>query len=141
MEHTRERWIPAALLVGVLYAGIGILFAIPSTHVRGWRLAAWIVSALVFAAHIGFERFGLRAAPRRAAVHVALAAALGAFGLAVGANVHSLAAVSPVPHRSLLIAALVVWPAITGVPAFLVALAVGEMLAHVPWKRGHGYGT
>jgi len=61
-------------------------------------------------------------------VHVALAVALGAFGLAVGAIVHSLSVVSTTEHRRLLLVALVVWPVMTGLPAFLVALGASTVL-------------
>jgi hypothetical protein len=69
---------------------VGIVFAVPTTHVQVWRLAAWMVSAIGYATHIADERFRLRNSPGSAALHVALAVALGAFGLAVGAKMDSL---------------------------------------------------
>jgi hypothetical protein len=132
-EARRQQWARVVVLVGVMYALIGVAFAWPTTHVRVWRLAAWLVSAAAYAAHIGYERFGLRHAPRRAAWHVALAVALGAFGLAVAANIHSLSVVSTNQHRRLLLVALVVWPIMTGLPAFLVGLGASEVLARLPW--------
>ncbi len=72
-----------AILIGVLYSVIGIVFALPTNHVRMWRLAAWVVSAIVFAAHIAYEHFRLGNSPRATALHTALAVAVGAFGLAV----------------------------------------------------------
>ena len=133
-EARRQTWARAVVLVGVAYALIGIAFAQPANHVRVWRLAAWLVSAAVYAAHIGYERFGLRNPPRRAAFHVALAVALGAFGLAVGAIIHSLSVASTTQHRHLLLVALVVWPILTGLPAFLVALGVSTVLLRLPWN-------
>lgn len=127
-ETRRQPWLRAVVLVGVGYAIIGVAFAWPATHGHVWRLAAWLVSAAAFAAHIGYERYALRNPPRRAALHVALAVALGAFGLAVGAIVHSLSVVSTTEHRRLLLVALVVWPVMTGLPAFLVALGAGTVL-------------
>jgi hypothetical protein len=118
-----------AVLLGVVYALVGILFAIPAGPVKVWRLAAWVVSAFVYAAQIGYERFRLRNSPRSAALHVALAVALGAFGLAVGANIHSLRLGSTNEHRRLLLLALGLWPIITALPAFLVALGAGWVLA------------
>jgi hypothetical protein len=106
---------------------VGIVFALPTSHVRAWRLAAWAVSAVGFAAHIAYERFRLRDPPGLAALHVALAAALGAFGLAVGANIHSLSVGSD-RHRQLLLLSLAIWPVITAVPAFLVALVANVVL-------------
>jgi hypothetical protein len=70
-----------------------------------------------------------------AALHVALAVALGAFGLAVGANIHSLSTVSANQHRQLLLLSLGIWPVITALPAFLVALGTNVVLA---WALGKG---
>src|SRR5438270_5523223 len=121
-ESTRQPWIRAMVLVGVVYAFVGIAFAVPADHVKVWRLAAWVVSAISYAAHFCYERFRLGNSPRSSALHVALAVALGAFGLAVGANIHSLSLGSTNEHRRLLRLALGLWPAITALPAFLVAL-------------------
>jgi hypothetical protein len=138
-DARRQPWFRAAVLVGAVYALVGIVFALPSNHVRVWRLAAWAVSGLAYALHVGYERLRLRNPPPVAAWHVALAAALGAFGLAVGANLHSLAVSSTSQHQRLLLVALVAWPLITGVPAFLVGLAVSGLLALVTppggWER------
>ena len=124
----------ALILVGAIYAVTGIVFAWPENHVRVWRLAAWLVSAAAFATHIGYEHFRMRATPGRAAWHVALAVALGAFGLAVSATIHSLLVASTVQQRRLVRLALVIWPIITGLPAFLVALAASGMLTRLRWR-------
>jgi len=119
----------AVILLGVFYSVVGIVFAMPTGHVRAWRLAAWIVSAAAYAVHVAYERFRLRSSPRAGALHVGLGAALGAFGLAVGANVHSLVVGSTHAHRLLLLLALASWPVMTFLPAFLVALGAGWALA------------
>ena len=128
----RRAWARAGILVGVAYGVIGIVFAAlaDANHVRLWRLAAWVVSAAVYAAHIGYEHYGLDSAPRATALHVAGAAALGAFALALAANVHSLFAATH-GQQSRLLLALVAFPVITALPAFLVALAVAAALARV----------
>jgi len=118
-----------AVLLGIGYALVGIAFAVPATHVRIWRVAAWLVSAIGYGSHIAYERFRLQNAPGPAARHVSFAVALGGFGLAVGANVHSLSAGSTSQHRFLLLLALGIWPAMTALPAFLVAVAVNAVLA------------
>lgn len=127
-ESRRRSWVRSALLVGVVYALVGIVFAVPAAHVRAWRLAAWVLSIMACSAHIVWERFRLRNSPRSASLHVALAAALGAFGLAVGANVHALSKGSTNHHRHLLLLALAVWPVITALPAFFVAFAANIAL-------------
>ena len=118
------------LLFALVYPIVGVTFAIPansavSQEVRfGWRLAAWLVSALTFAVHIVYEHFRERNPPLRAALHVAGAVALGAFLLAVWVNVHA--------HQSTrALLALVVFPVVTGVPAFVVALLMFVVLVRV----------
>jgi len=117
-----------AVFFGIAYAVIGIGFAVPATHVRAWRLAAWAVSAIGYAAHIAYERFGLKNSPASAALHVAFAVGLGGFGLAVGANIHSLSAGSSSQHRQLLLLSLGIWPVITALPALLVAVVINMVL-------------
>lgn len=126
-----QSWVRISIPVGVGYALVGIVFAVPATHVQAWRLAAWVVSAIGYAAHIAYERWRLQNSAGRAALHVAVAVAMGAFGLAVSANIHSLSAGSTNQHRQLLLLALGIWPAMTALPAYLVALAMNLVLARV----------
>jgi hypothetical protein len=56
-----------------------------------------------------------------------LAVALGAFGLAAAATVRAL--LSGTGNMRLHAIALVAWPMLTAVPAFLVAIAVAAVLA------------
>jgi hypothetical protein len=121
-----------ALLVAVVYPVIGITFAAfgnpaVSNAVRAWRLAAWLVSAAAFAAHLGYESFRLRSSPSRGASHASAAVALGAFGLAVWVLLHAHWGASG--HQSPLAPlALIVFPVVTGVPAFVVGLVVLVLL-------------
>ena len=130
----RQAWVRAALLLGVVYFLIGRVFALPVNHVGLWRLAAWIVSGGVYAAHIWHEHFKLGNSPRLTAVHVAVAVAIGAFGLAVAGMIHSLSTASAIRPAWLL--ALVIWPAVTSVPAFLAALVVVAILRRFPRSAG-----
>jgi hypothetical protein len=123
----RHAWIPAALLLGVVYLVVGRVFARPTDHVQAWRLAAWLVCGAAYAAHIGYEHFRLATSPRSTAMHVAAGVALGAFGLAVAAMVHSMSASSG--SRSAWLIALAAWPAITAIPAFVGALVVATVLS------------
>ena len=127
-KSPRQSWVRTAVLLGIGYALVGIVFAVPTTHVQAWRLAAWVVSAIGYAAHIVYERVRLQNSPAPAALHVACAVALGAFGLAVGANIRSLSAGSTSQHRQLLLLALGIWPVMTALPAFLVALSTSVVL-------------
>ena len=125
----RQPWIRAALFAGVAYFVIGRVFAVPSANLRLWRLAAWMLSGLVYAAHIWYEHFRLRDLSRSTALHVALAVAIGAFGLALAGMIHSLSIGSPLRPAWLL--ALVLWPAITAIPAFLGALVAAAVLSRL----------
>ena len=133
-ETSQQPWLRMMVILGVVYALVGIVFAIPDRHGKAWRLAAWVVSAIVYAAHICYERFRLRNSPRSASSHVALAVALGAFGLAVGALIHSLSVGESSQHHRLLLLALGLWPIITAPPAFLLALVASWVLASASAK-------
>ncbi len=129
----RERWLGAMILVAAIYALVGILSGAlareaASSQMRvTWRFAAFVVSGIAFAAHIAYEHFRLRASPVMTAWHASSAAALGAFALAVAANVHEHFTASS--HRGLLVGALVIWPVLTGVPACLVAWGAAAVLS------------
>ena len=121
------------LLVSAFYcmvAGLAFTaFASWSHSQRGvfaWRLASFIVSLIAFVSHIAYERYLAGSRPLIAALRAAVAVALGALGLAVAANIHSVG-VEGANHR-LLAMALIIWPVMTGLPAFVVAWAVSAGL-------------
>ena len=124
---TSRPWLLAALAAGVAYVVIGRVFAWPATHVQAWRYLAWVASGVVFWLHFAIERTRWRHAPRAIAVHTALGVAIGAFLLAVAGMVHNASAGEQLGARWLI--ALVAWPAITAIPAFLVALVAATVLA------------
>ena len=121
---------PAVFIVAAVYLVAGLAFGAlarvaASSEARvGWRWAAWVVSAVAFAAHIWYEQVRRRHTPAPTALHASLAVALGAFGLAVAASLHGRAVQHPFPAW-----ALVVWPAAAALPAFVVALAAASLLA------------
>ena len=129
MNTTGQRWFRAVLFLAVLYLAAGIVFAAlaksaESNQVRvGWRLAAWVISAAAFAAHIGYEHVRLRSSPRTTALHASLAVGLGAFALAIAASLHAQAT-----HQHFPAFALAAWPVMTALPAFVVALAAAAVL-------------
>jgi hypothetical protein len=124
----RKRWLVAALLVGFVYFVIGRAFARPTTHVQFWRLAAWVTSGIAYAGQIAYEHFQLRSSPGSLAFHAAVAAAIGAFALALGGFIHSIGGPAP---RHLWYLALVVWPLVTFAPAFIVALVLAIVLGRI----------
>ncbi len=133
MDPSQQGWFRTAILLGVVYLAIGITFgAVAGSSVSNqmrvaWRLAAWGVSAAAFAAHVAYELGRLRNSPRTTAWHASVAVGLGAFGLAVVANLHALSATAGNQPRLAL--ALVAWPVLLGVPAFLVAFAATTVIA------------
>jgi hypothetical protein len=124
--------VRAAVLFGIAYAVVGIVFPNPpgSTDRQFiWRMAAWVTCAIAFALHIALEHFRARNSPSKTARHVALSVALGACALAAAANIH--AGTAHTGNQRLLALALLIWPIMTGVPAFLVALGAAAVLSRV----------
>lgn len=126
----------AVVFLGAGYCVVGIVFgrlagqAASHQSVVAWRWAAWVISALAFGSHIVFEQVHLRSSPRITALHVSSAAAVGAFGLAVAANIQG-------GHRSLLLAlSLGIWPVMIALPAFFVALVASILFARA-WRLIH----
>src|SRR5712692_7242748 len=128
----RQRWLRTVILLGAVYLVIGIAFGTfagwwaSNQMVVTWRLLSFFTSAVVFAVHIGHEHFRLGNSPLLTASHASMAVAVGAFGIAVAANVHGLVTSN---HQRSLIFALVAFPALTAIPAFVVALVAAAGLA------------
>jgi hypothetical protein len=131
-DSSRQRWLSTAILVGMLYPAVGIASAAlagaaASNQMRSfWRLSAFVISAVMFAAHLAYERFRLCNSARPTAWHASVAVAVGAFALALAANIHDLWSASG--YRPRMLIALVAWPLLTAVPAFIVALVVAAGL-------------
>ena len=119
--------VRTVLFLGVVYFTIGVVFgafagwAASSQGRVAWRWAAWALSAAVFGAHILYERARARGSPRTTALHASSAAAVGAFGLAVAANVYTYT-VGAREHALALALSLAIWPIMTALPAFVAAL-------------------
>ncbi len=132
-DSGRQRWLSTVVLVGVVYLVVGITSAALAAAAASdkmrflWRLAAFIISALVFAAHIAYEHFRFRNTTPLTAWHASVAVAFGAFALALVANIHDLGSASG--YRPRMLIALVAWPLLTAVPAFIVALVVAAGLS------------
>ncbi len=128
--------VRAIAAFGVVYAITGVATAAlagqATTHqaVLTWRWIAWLVSAIAFASHIGYEMLRLRTSPRVTALRASCAAAIGAFGLAVSANLHA-QALSPPRHSVMLLLSLAIWPVITALPAFVVGFVAAWLLSRV----------
>jgi hypothetical protein len=136
--------VRTVLFLGVVYFVVGIVFGAfagraASSQARvAWRWAAWALSAAVFGAHILYERARARSSPRITALHASSAAAFGAFGLAIAANIYA-HTVGAREHALALGLSLAIWPIMTALPAFvaaLVATIIFDRALHR--KRPHG---
>src|SRR6185503_15409865 len=96
----RKQWIRTAILTGVVYFIVGSAFAafarwsVFGLTAAAWNRLAFLVSAVTFVLHIGYEHFRLKDTVRLIAWHVSLAVALAAFLLALAANINDLRSVS-----------------------------------------------
>lgn len=141
MPPGRQRWASTVVLAGVVYGVVGLAtgtlagMASPSRAQFLWRLSAFVISAVVFAAHVAYEHFRIGSPARRTAWRTSLAVALGAFLLALVANIHDLR--SGTGYRPIMLIALAVWPLGAAVPAFVAALVVTAVLGLLP-RRTHG---
>ena len=125
-------------LVGTVYFLIGYGSAlldpvVPDRLRFPWRLTAWVLSAITFAAHIAHEHFRLKTPTVKTASRVAAAVAVGALLLAVGATAHAFLVQPGAPIWQYFLA-LALWPLITALPAFVVALIAAAVLARIPTR-------
>jgi len=127
--RARRLWI--TLGVALFYAIVGIATSslngaeASATLVKLTRFGAWGVSLLAFLAQIVVERTRLRVGPRSVAADAALATAIGALVLAVRATMHA-ASIGRFEDRYAL--ALVLWPLLLAIPAFIVAFGLASMM-------------
>ena len=125
-ERERRHWLSIALVVAVAYPLIGVVFALFDSSagpapIRFWRVAAWVACAVFFVGHLVFEHRRAGSSPKGAAGRASLAVALGAFVLAIWVLVHS-RWVGNTSQSPLAPLALVLFPLVTGAPAFLAGL-------------------
>ena len=127
-----------ALLASAAYVAIGVVtpFLVGDgtspTRTTVWRVVAWVLSLAVFAAHITAARLRDQRSPVVSAVQVALAVALGAFVLAAGGPVRTYWG-KPNSAR-VIVLSLVLWPVMTGLPAFAAAFAAGHVIRRGPQR-------
>jgi len=132
VESGRPQWL-RTILLGITYLVVGIVFGLLANQAASnqlrvrWRFAAWVISAVVFAVNIAYERLRLRCSPGATALHSSLAVGLGAFTLALAAIVHA-GATAHYEHIRALVLALVVWPPLTALPAFVVAFVAAKVI-------------
>ncbi|MDB4890771.1 MAG: hypothetical protein JWL61_2626 [Gemmatimonadetes bacterium] len=132
----KSRALRAVLLCGLVYLVAGVVLGALAGRAGSiqerniWRWAAWVISAIAFGLHIVYEQVKVGSSARLTALRVSLAVGIGAFGLAAAANVHA-QSVSPTKHSVLLLLSLIIWPVMTALPAFVVALIAAAILARL----------
>ena len=128
---TKQKWL-LVILVGMIYLAVGLVSAelaksAASDRIRFlWRLSPFIISGVVFLAHTAYEHFRLGNTAKWTAFRASLAVAVGAFALALLANIHDLG--SATGYRPRMLVAFVAWPILTGGPAFVAALVLALFL-------------
>lgn len=122
------------ILCALLYVVVGYYpgeFARTASAIpvrNAWRLSAWLLSFVVFAGQVYYEKRRLGRALSATALDAAAAVALGAILVALVGPVRSHWG-TDTQGRAL--AAVVIWPVMLGIPAFLAALAGGALLDRV----------
>ena len=135
-REARAVGLRVALYASAAYVAIGIITPFlggdgtSPARLTTWRLVAWILSLAVFAAHITAARLRERRSPAVSAVQVALAVALGALVLAAAGPVRAYWG-KPNSSRVILLS-LVLWPLMTGLPAFAAAFVAGRVIRRGP---------
>ncbi len=123
----------AYAVVGVVTADFAIGAGSPTAR-SAWRMAAWVLSLVVFAAQLLYERRREGATHVSTARDVAIAAAMGAFILAAVGPVRSHWHAADVWRTAIL--SLAAWPLLVGIPAYIAALVVGFLLDRVTARGG-----
>jgi hypothetical protein len=120
------------LAVATTYVVVGLVTAelagsASTVQMRnGWRMAAWLLSAVIFVGNLIYDHVRLRSGARDSAVHVATAVALATFVLAAVGPVRSHWGTPGIGRVALL--SLPLWPVLAGAPAFLIALLAKSIL-------------
>jgi hypothetical protein len=122
-----------------VYFGLGVASAILSNPLQpglgqaSMRVGIFLVAMAVFYSHSRVELDRTRESPRVSALLTSGAVACGTFLLAVYAV--GMASWESSHVGASLLAALIVWPVATSVPAFLVALVLGQVVVRAREKR------
>jgi hypothetical protein len=128
------RWLLTVIPFCGAYVVVGLVtaqFAGSAASVQSrtaWRLIAWGLGLLVYSAQLIVERIHFNNTTLRSALHASAAVALGALVLAVAGPVRTHWGTG---SQQLALTSLLLWPVLTGLPSFVLALGVGAVLGRV----------
>jgi hypothetical protein len=121
-------WMTGVFVTGILYVVISRVFSWPRENAIAWRWATWIVAGIIFIVHILAEHFGSRSAPKLVATRAALGVGIGAVLVALAGLTTTLMGGNAVEWGKWALA-FVGFPAITAIPAFVVAFLLAKLLS------------
>ena len=127
------------ILFGLIYLVIGIMSALitnpmESTGIQtALRLLALVLAIAVFVIHIRLELFQSNNSVLKVSLNAAIATALGTFLLAVLANIYSI--LTAADNKNSLPLALIAWPAVTGLLAFLGGYVIAKIFSIIRSRR------
>jgi hypothetical protein len=140
MHQTKKsRHIKLIISFGLIYLAIGILSAlitnpIESTGIQAiLRLFALALAIVAFAYHIRLELFQNKNSVLKAALYAAIATALSTFLLAVLANIYIV--FTAAENKGQLPLALIVWPTVTCMLAFLGGSLIAKIFSILSSRR------
>ena len=128
------RWLLTVIPFVGAYVVVGLgtaQFASSAASVQGrtvWRLMAWGLGLLVYSAQLFVERIHFNNTTLRSALYTSVAVALGALALAAAGPVRTHWGTA---SQQLALTSLLLWPVLTGLPSFVLALGVGAVLGRV----------
>jgi multisubunit Na+/H+ antiporter MnhF subunit len=126
--------VVAYILIG-LAGGLAASAASPR-QVVVWRLAAWVLSLLTFLGHIAFLRLRRSGRLVSAATQAAMSVAIAAWVLALAGPVRSHWGQSGIGRVVAL--SVILWPVLTGIPAFGFAYMIGSVIDRASRKATGG---
>jgi len=137
MENSKQ--IKRIISYGLIYLVIGIMSALITNPMESGgmqtalRLLALVLAISVFIYHISLQLIQSNNSVLKATSNAAIATAFGTFLLAVLANIYNL--LTEAENKNQLPLALIVWPAVTGLLAFLGGYVFAKIFSLIRSRR------
>jgi uncharacterized membrane protein len=133
------KYIKRVISFGIIYLVIGILSAFVTNPMESTgmqtalRLLALAFAIAAFVYHIRLNLFHSNQSVLKAAINAAIATAFGTFLLAVLANINSI--LTEAENKNQMPLALIIWPVVTGLLAFLSGFVVAKIFSFIRSRR------